>query len=260
MSNHHTNITPFQDVNDIISTLSQELQHILGDQLHGFYLTGSLTYGDFDYGSSDIDFLVVLHSPLSQKQREQVKSVHEGIAEKYPVWSKRIESSYITQDMLHFDEPPINPRPYVNGGQMWDPDPPYGNEWLLNLFVLYERGVALVGPDPKTLIGRPIGIEAVRAASRRDLHQEWEPLLKDASPLKDSHFQAYVILTLCRILHRAKNDPVVSKKVASAWVKKTYGKPWSDLVEKAESWQHGQELDAIDETLQFIRFILRELE
>jgi hypothetical protein len=66
-------------------------------------------------------------------------------------------------------------------------------------------------------------------------------------------------LTLCRILHRAKNDTVASKRVASAWVKKTYGKPWSDLIEKAESWQHGQEMDEVDGLLKFIRFAWWEL-
>jgi hypothetical protein len=249
----------YQDINDILTMLSEGLKDILGDQLIGVYLTGSLTYGDFDPGSSDIDFLIVLHKYLSEKQREQVKNMHAWIAQQYPIWAKRIEASYITKDMLQSTSPPKIPRPYVNGGQMWNPDPPYGNEWLLNLYVLYECGVALVGPHPKTLIDHPIDIEEVKRASKNDLHQEWEPLLKDPSDLKDSHFQAYVILTLCRILHRAKNDTVASKRVASAWVKKTYGKPWSDLIEKAESWQHGQEMDEVDGLLKFIRFAWWEL-
>jgi len=258
-SNQINNIMPYQDINEILVMLSSNLKIILDNQLIGVYLTGSLTYGDFDRGSSDIDLLVILHSSLSNKQREQVKNLHNIIAKKYPVWAKRIECSYITEDMLENIEPPINPRPYINGGQMWNPDPPYGNEWLLNLYVLYECGIALIGPDPKTLIHYPISINLVREASKKDFYQEWEPLLKDSSPLKDSHFQAYVILTLCRILHRAKNDEIASKKVASAWVKKIYGKPWSNLIEKAENWQHGQEMNTLEETLDFIRFISNEI-
>jgi len=258
-SNQTQNITPYQDINDILTMLSKYLKDILDNQLVGVYLTGSLTYGDFDRGSSDIDFLVVSRSSLSDRQREQVKNLHNQIAEKYPLWAKRIECSYITEDMLENIEPPINSRPYINGGQMWNPDPPYGNEWMLNLYVLYESGIALVGPDPKILINHPINIELVREASRKDFHQEWEPLLKDSSSLQDSHFQAYVILTLCRILHRAKNDKVASKKVASAWVKKLYSKTWHHLIEAAENWQHGQEMNKIEETLNFIRFISTEI-
>lgn len=201
-----------------------------------------------------------MYSPLSDEQHNEIKNLHDRIAGYYHLWAKRIECSYITKDMLDSVKPPTKPRPYVNGGKMWEPDPPYGNEWLLNLYVLYECGITLVGQDIKTLIGHPVNVKDVREASKKDLHQEWEPLLKDSSPLTDSHFQAYVILNLCRILHRAKNDDVVSKRIASAWVKKTYGMQWNDLIEKAEAWQHGKVLDAISETLDFIRFTLQQVE
>jgi len=252
------NLTPHQDVNDLLTMLSKGLQDILRVQLIGVYLTGSLTYGDFDRGSSDIDLLIVLNNALSEVVREQVKNLHAQIAMKYPFWAKRIEASYITEDMMKYREPPEQPRPYINGGQMWDPDPPYGNEWLINLYVLYECGVVLYGPDPKTLIGHSIEIETLRKASQDDLHQDWEPLLKDPSPLEDPHFQAYAVMTLCRILYRAKNDDVTSKRVASTWVKKTYGERWSNLIIQAENWSHGDEMNATNEVLQFIEFVLEE--
>lgn len=66
-------------------------------------------------------------------------------------------------------------------------------------------------------------------------------------------------MTLCRILHRAKKDSVVSKRVAASWVKKTYGHPWIDLIEKAERWQHGQEMDTVQELLRFIEFVSQEV-
>lgn len=188
------NITPYPDVNDLLAMLAADLNDLLGDQLVGIYLTGSLTYGDFDHGSSDIDLLVIVHEPLSQEQRTHVANMHARIDDEYPQWAKRIECSYITKDMPHSVEPPETPRPYVNGGQLWDAAS-YGNEWLLNLYVLYECGIALIGPNPKDLIGYPIDIEEVRRASKNDFHQEWEPLRKDSSSLrKDSHLQAYVIL------------------------------------------------------------------
>ncbi len=114
-------------------------------------------------------------------------------------------------------------------------------------FVLYETGVALVGPNPKQLIP-PVDIQDVREASREDLRTDWSREAKRPEPFEksdydSSHLQAYAILTMCRILHRAKNDDVTSKRIASDWVKKTCGKSWSSLIEKAENWQHGQKLD-----------------
>ena len=253
-----TPIMSDQDVNDLLAFFAESLKTILGDQLLGLYLTGSLTYGDFDRGSSDIDFLAVLNQVLSGKNLNRVKRVHAHIVSSYPVWAKRIEGSYVTKEMLGSMHPPGTPRPYINEGRFWDPDPLYGNEWLINLYALYQCGVSLVGPDPKIFIG-PIDISDVREASKRDLLEEWQPKLRDQSFFANSHYQAYAILTMCRILHRARNSGLASKRIAATWVKRAYGNPWSDLIERAERWQHGRELNAKEETADFIKFTLDQI-
>ncbi len=261
MQTEYTFPTPHGDVNSILALLADGLTNVLGDQLVGLYLTGSLTYGDFDRGSSDVDFLAVLMRPLSPEQLEHVKALHDAVHKQFPDWAKRIEGSYITKDMLSSTQPPKQSRPYVNAGKFWDFQ--YGNEWLLNLRVLRERGIALAGPDPQDLFP-PVTIEAVREAARQDLHAEWEPKLTNPAPFESpnydtNHLQAYAVLTMCRMLHGAKNDEVASKRVASAWVRGTYGEPWKSLVEKAEHWQHGKTMNAVQETLDFIRFTLKEV-
>jgi hypothetical protein len=133
------------------------------------------------------------------------------------------------------------------------PNPLYGNEWLLNLYALRECGIALVGPPPRELVA-PIDIELVREASANDLLSEWEPLLHDPSKFDDSHQQAYFTLTLCRILHRASTDEIVSKPEAAARVAREFGEPWSSLVGKAQGWRHGRSLDCMAATPEFIRF------
>src|SRR3990167_7541115 len=259
--NHISDTTPHQDVNHVLILLSDNLEKILGDQLVGLYLTGSLTYGDFDRESSDIDFLAVLTRTLSKDQLEKLKGMHSQIGKSEPTWAKRLEGSYITKSMLASTERPKEPRPYVNGGKVSESR--YGNEWILNLHVIYERGITLLGTDVKELFPK-INIDIVRQASKKDLHDDWEPKLDDPAPFtrKDydsSHLQAYAVLTMCRALYRAKNDDVASKRVASGWVKKTYGEPWVDLVEKAENWQHGKLMNADKETLAFIKFTLEKV-
>jgi predicted nucleotidyltransferase len=46
--------TPYPDVNEILSLLFSRAQEVLGDQLLGMYLHGSLANGGFDQ-ASDID-------------------------------------------------------------------------------------------------------------------------------------------------------------------------------------------------------------
>jgi len=252
-------LTPHPDINAILIRLAGEVDRILGERLAGFYLTGSPTYGDFDRGSSDIDYLAIMTRELAPNHRAQLEHLHAEIGKSWPEWRERIEGSYITLDMLPHVLPLEAGRPYFNQGAFWEPDPPYGAEWLLNLHVLRECGIALIGPDPHDLIA-PIDIADVRAASRRDLLDERVPTLAHPTAYDDPHIRTYVTLTICRILHRAANDEVASKRVASAWVKATYGEPWRTLVERAETWSHGEEMAPPEKVRAFIRFAQRVLE
>lgn len=247
-------VSSYDDVNDIVSRLSTGLDQALGARLAGLYLTGSLSYGGFDHGSSDIDFIAVLTERLSPDDRHAVAARHDEIAVAHPRWAERIEGSYLARDLLGYDDPPVEPRPYVNGGGLWDPDPGYGQEWVLNKYVLHHCGIALVGP-PAAEMFPSVSLARTREASALSFHQEWEPLLEDPAILDDPHHAAYITLTLCRILHTARVDGVASKRDAAAWVIETYGEPWAALVRAAECWRHGQPLPMAAQVLEFIRFV-----
>src|SRR5271166_2481745 len=69
----------------------------------------------------------------------------------------------------------------VSIGESAKPEPTTNEHWRFCLYVLYERGVSLIGPGPKALIG-PVDIRDVREASKKDLLEEWEPKLQDPTP------------------------------------------------------------------------------
>ena len=127
----------------------------------------------------------------------------------------------------------------------------------MNLFVLHERGVALYGP-PAAVVFPYVSMRQMRQASLRSLHEEWEPLLADDSLLDDPDYQAYITLTLCRILHTQKVDGVASKRDAAQWVKNTYGDAVRRTVERAAQWEIGQQLGMKPEVLKLLRFTLAE--
>jgi predicted nucleotidyltransferase len=63
--NKDMNYTPYKDVNEVLNSLTSEIAPILGENLVGVYLTGSLSYGDFNpenssFNFSHIDFLTLL--------------------------------------------------------------------------------------------------------------------------------------------------------------------------------------------------------
>src|SRR5687768_72198 len=58
--------TPYTDVNEILHLLLVNVKEILKDQFLGMYLYGSLSSGDFNPETSDVDFLVVTKEVLSE--------------------------------------------------------------------------------------------------------------------------------------------------------------------------------------------------
>ena len=56
----------------ILSIISKEYQDILGDNLCGIYLHGSLAFGCFNWAKSDIDFLVVVYDEIGQVQDDSL--------------------------------------------------------------------------------------------------------------------------------------------------------------------------------------------
>ena len=74
--------TSSPEVNTVLALLLSEVRALVGEALLGMYLTGSLSLGAFEAGSSDIDFLVVTVDALTDEQvnappRHACASAHE---------------------------------------------------------------------------------------------------------------------------------------------------------------------------------------
>lgn len=254
---NNNGVTPYQDVNEILIDVTNGIKTILNENLVGIYLFGSLSYGDFNPESSDIDIVVILNRPLTQQELQLIKGLHEAIQKKYIKWSDRLECSYIPINMLENILPPKEPRPYLGGGVFYD-EAPYGNEWIINNYLLYQYGISLIGCDFKALITQ-IDILEVQKACIKDLFQEWEPKITDLEWLSNSHYQSYLVLNLCRILYTVIEGFAGTKKVSAEWAKKRFGFPWSNLIANAQDWRYGKEMSSTNETIDFIKFTIEEI-
>lgn len=132
------------------------------------------------------------------------------------------------------------------------------NERQKNPCLNFGYGIPLLGPDFKILV-KPIDIEDVRAACIRDLFEEWEPKIHDPEWLNNSHYQSYIILNLCRILYTVMHHVTATKKVAASWVKREFAPEWSPLVQTAEDWHYGKEMNLKEQTIEFIQFVVRKV-
>jgi len=248
--------TPYPAINTFLSEWVDGLKRLLGGKLVGLYLSGSLAYGDFVPGRSDIDLQAVVQSPLTGDELRSAEQLHKDIERRTPEWASRIECSYVPLELMHELTPPATPRPWWGFGTFYA-EAPAGNEWIINHYLLSKHGITLVGPDFNDLIP-PIEIDDVRRASARDLFQEWVPKIDDAEWLSNSHHQSYLVLNLCRILHTVIRGEPSSKKVAGKWAKATYPQ-WKSLIEEAETWRYGGVMKRQADAVAFLRFAVERV-
>src|SRR5438874_1351304 len=96
--------TPYPEVNIVLGRLLAEVRAVLGAEFVGMYLYGSLSSGDFDPQSSDIDFLVVTAGELPGETVRVLAAMHAGIAATGGHWAHELEGSYIPRAALrHYD-------------------------------------------------------------------------------------------------------------------------------------------------------------
>jgi predicted nucleotidyltransferase len=248
----------FPDVNEVLNLLLANVKEILKDQFIGMYLYGSLSSGDFNPESSDIDFLVVTDAPLPDKIITELKSMHNHTWATSLKRAGQLEGAYVSKELIRRHNPKGELCPTVNEGKFYLDR--LGSDWIIQRHVVREYGLALEGPDPQTLIDF-VSPDDIRAAVLGILQEWWFPMLEDPSWLRDHEdgYRAFAVLTMCRVLHALETGTVVSKPRAADWVQTRLDNTWKPLIGKAIASNHGSPDIPLDETMDFIRFIYEKV-
>jgi predicted nucleotidyltransferase len=247
-------LTPYPAINTMLERLQVKVRNILGDQFIGLYLYGSLAIGDFDPQKSDIDFVVVTAGELSSGTVAELKAMHEDLVAEASKWGAELEGSYISRQALRRYNPEHIWHPHIDRGNSGLVIERHDTDWIVQRFVLREHGRVISGPDPRTLID-PISATDLRRAVLGFLWW-WQQQLEDTQRVARSDYQAYAVLTMCRVLYTLKNGDVLSKPAAAHWALSHLDRRWSPLIQRAQTWHPEMEMDRLEETLDFIRYTL----
>ena len=247
--------TPYPDVNEVLHLLLSNAKKILGNQFVGMYLYGSLSTGDFNLESSDIDFVFVTAGTLPDEKVSQLEAMHKQTWAMSFKRAGKLEGAYVPLSLLR--RPDINGPacPTVNEGQFYRA--PLGSDWIIQRHVVREYGVVIEGPDPKTLIDF-VNPNEIRCAVLAILQEWWFPMLDDPSWLRghDSAYHAFAVITMCRVLHALETGTIVSKPKAVQWALARVDDSWRQLIIQAvAASQHEEQDDFLNEAIDFIRFI-----
>ena len=251
--------TKYDDINKILEELINNLKSILGNNLVGIYLFGSLVWGDFDHNVSDLDLLTVTNNDLSDKEQSDLKQMHDNFAKLHPIWYGRIEVKYFSKRGLRTFKTQMNKISVISPGEDFHTFE-IGKNYLLNWYHVQTYGITLYGPDPKTLID-PISHEEFIKANYAE-GVEWGEYVKESKGNRNA--QSYAVLTLCRILYAVTIGEQPSKVKAARWAI-TQIPEWKELINNALIWRQDLKNVGVNheetypEVEKFVLFVIEKL-
>jgi len=264
--------SPYPDLREVLSIFVTEVWDELAENLVGIYLVGSLASGDFDL-DSDVDFLVVINTELTETNTRHLQDIQRKIhaIDCYP--AKHLEGSYISINDLN-DWSTVGEKElyYFDNGSTTFEWSVHDNNWHVR-WILRERGVALLGPKPETLLP-PIPTSELfdeMKMSMQQLMKAFNEAIRQPLNFLNSQFgQSFIVLTYCRMLHTLHTGEVKSKKAGAKWAEQFVAHEWRKLIGRAlydrEGVRFGVKIgqrvdeELLCETLEFIEYAVAQID
>jgi hypothetical protein len=244
--------TCYPEINAVLEDLLEGVQTRLNGCLTGLYLHGSLAYGDFNPHSSDIDFLVVTEEVLLDAAFSSLKEMHARLFASEAAWAQKLEGAYLPRGQLRRHDLSHALIPWLGEDGHFALER-LGSDWILQRWILREKGIVVAGPSLTSLID-PVSPEALKEAVRSSLREWWSPPFSSPQRFEDAAYRVYAILTMCRSLYVLEHGRVASKPQAAEWAMVTLEEPWRTLVALAAAWNPGMDFDLQEATFGLIQF------
>lgn len=253
--------TPFPELDHVLHELVSRMWLILGQKFIGAYLQGSLAVGGFDQ-HSDVDWIVAVDDDLTTSQVDRLQEMHDQVYQLDSEWAKHLEGSYFPREILR--------DPNKQGLDLWYLD--HGARVLVRSdhcntilvrWIVRERGVALAGPPPEKLID-PITEIMLKREIFETLNSWGQEILDDPQRFNNRFYQAYIVLSYCRMLHDLQRGYPGSKAEGAEWAKANLDPSWSALID--DTWEgrpdpalkvrQPADPEAFEKTLRFVKFVM----
>lgn len=219
--------TRFLELNRFLGAFVARAAEVLGTTFRGAYLHGSFALGAADE-HSDVDFVVVSTDEPDARRVRELGELHRRLHAQWHPWARRLEGSYVHEETFRRVDPARRPFLFLEHGSDELVADPHCNTAAVP-WTVREHGVPLAGPPPATLV------EPVAPA---DLRREALATVADyADWAREAQMsawkQAYLVVTLCRILYTLETGAVVSKPRAVEWALRSLEPRWHELVVRA---------------------------
>lgn len=209
------------------------LQERLPGLAAGCWVHGSIAYGAWDEGTSDVDVLVLTTRRCTPADLAALREIHADVARRWPgTW---LDASYVEWDERGRLGPGMAPHPFhyrnvFHDAGVFDFNSP---RWAaITWWQVLRRGIALAGPEPAAL-GFDVGRKAIVDESRRlvdSFWADWTRRRAQLSGLRHPWAVDWVVLGLLRTWYTLREGDVVSKRAAAEYGLRHLPARWHGLV------------------------------
>jgi hypothetical protein len=226
---------PPDEVSPLLARFAADAGRVL--PLTALWAHGSLAYGDFVPGRSDLDLVALIDAPVAAAQRQELRRAHEALIAGEPLAAG-----------LHCT--------YVVSGEQDDPDRnhlTWAHQQLFERPVshvsrreLYQGGLCLLGPAPAAVL--PAVTDADLAAYvRRDLRDFWLPHTAQPELWRADAWVDVGMTTLARAQVTLRDGRLITKREALSELDRT-GAP-ARVVNDIRERRYGTQPPLADEWL-----------
>ena len=208
----------------VLEELEAQVRDLLGPNLRGVYVYGSLAFECYNPARSDVDVLVVTRRRMAPETRRALSSVLRQLEE-----VARLEVSFLSRADL---EPWRYPTPYdYHFSGSAEKHDGAGVYFAAEIVTARERGVPLAGPPTKHVFP-DVPHEDFLDCIERDLVWAREHLAERPG---------YAVLNACRVVAYRRERRVMSKAEASEWGIRFAPERFHSVIADAAAFYAGEE-------------------
>lgn len=192
-----------------ITRMIKEIASILEGRIYGAWLYGSAVFDDFRPGWSDIDFVVLVNEPISEKQANRLLMLRQNMLKKEPdnMYYRSFEG--VIANVNEYRNQAFQRLVYwgTSGQRITDrytPNP-------FSLFELAKYGKRVYG-DKEWIHSAPDNEELAAA-----VREHYDCIRKYAVETDESIYSCGWLLDIARCIYTLRNGDVISKTQAGLW-------------------------------------------
>lgn len=253
MKNNHSHVS------ELLRDIAESYRAVLGDNLVGIYIHGSLAFGCFVSGASDVDYIAVVKNDPEPEQKTAI--IRETLRLELQNPPKGLEMHILSLTacknfshpcpfLLHYSafhrgKAEKDPADFAFNMHGTDPD------LAAHITVMNAVGIPLFGPNVADIFS-PVPEKDYLDSIMFDVNSAEEEI---------SQNPVYFILNLCRVLAHIREQKILSKADGGKWGLKNLPPKFSRLIYSALLAYCGSSayLSSSDEEKAFARFALKEI-